>query len=176
MKWNGKIKIFSLLNFHLSVLPLAHWSQGCSVFLSAVSYWGHLVVELWQRGIGAQIGGVFLKKLKLFVKPVLIFFTAIPATAHRAVQHLTSLAPPLKNHHLKVEHILVFWQISNSLYFRSLFWMDVPSGGFIGIIQLIVGACSVWMYVFCCFLPLTWGESAAWLWSRVWQRGCWWRW
>lgn len=67
---------------------------------SVVSYGGHLVVEFWQGGIGTQIGGVVLKELQLFVKPVLIFFTAVPATAHRAVQGLTSLAPPLKNHHL----------------------------------------------------------------------------
>lgn len=104
MKQNSKInsKNVSLLISHQSVPPPAHWSQDYSVFVSAVSYWGHLVVEFWQCGIRAQIGGVFLEELQLFVKPVLIFFTAIPATTHRAVQRLTSLAPPLKNHHLKV--------------------------------------------------------------------------
>lgn len=68
--------------------------------VSAASYRGHLVIELRQGGVGIQVGGVFLKELQLFVKPVLIFFTAVPAAAHRAVQGLTSLAPPLKNHHL----------------------------------------------------------------------------
>lgn len=50
--------------------------------MSKVSYWCHLIVELWQCGVRAQICGVFLKELQLFMKPIFIFFTAIPASTH----------------------------------------------------------------------------------------------
>lgn len=67
-----------------------------------VSYGRHLIVELWQGGIGAQICRVLLEELQLLVKSVFIFFAAIPASTHRAVQGLASLAPPLQDHHLLV--------------------------------------------------------------------------
>lgn len=65
-----------------------------------MTYRGHLVVELWQGGVRGEVGGVFLKELQLFVKVVLVLFAAVPASTHRAVQDLTSLAPPLEYHHL----------------------------------------------------------------------------
>lgn len=72
------------------------------VCVRGLSYGSHLIVELWQDGVGAQICGVFLKELQLFMKPVLIFFTTIPATTHGAEQNLTGLATPLENYYLLV--------------------------------------------------------------------------
>lgn len=65
-------------------------------------YRGHLVVEFWQGGIRTEVGGVILKQFQLFVEPVFILFTAVPATAHGTVQGLAVLGPPLEDHHLKV--------------------------------------------------------------------------
>lgn len=68
--------------------------------VSADTYRCHLIDEFRQGGIRAQVGGVLLQEFQLFMEAVLVFLAAVPAATQRAEQHLPSLAPPLKNHHL----------------------------------------------------------------------------
>lgn len=137
-----------------------HPVKPISQSVRGVSYRRHLIVELRQGGVRAQICGVFLKELQLFVKPVLIFFTAIPASTHWAVQSLTSMAPPLKDHHL----------------FRGLDMADMTQHTHRLDLATHSAPCTYLRWMMHVLLSLTWGESTAWLWSRAWHRGCWWCW
>lgn len=153
-------------------------------------YRGHLVVELRQRGVRCEVGGVILEQLQLFMKPVFILFAAVPAAAHGTEQDLAGLAPPLKDHHLramkistfstKTEYDLrkalcIFLHAEKRVYCKAKKSSSL-SGSSISIDEHTVVALW-WVYVLMhVSSALTWGESAAWLGSRAWQRGCWWRW
>lgn len=156
-------------------------------------YRGHLVVEFRQRGVSCEVGGVTLEQLQLFMKPVFILFAAVPAAAHGTEQDLAGLAPPLKDHHLRAMKISTFstnteydLQKALCIFLHAekrvvhLYCKEKKnsslSGSSISTGELTVGALW-WVYVLMhVSSALTWGESAAWLGSRAWQRGCWWRW